>query len=152
MKTIRVFAVALCALLSVAVAADARGANVSGQYSGTVTDSALGTGTASANMVASDASIGGWFAFAFGSNTYDNPVLLASGRNGLRGDFEATIENVACRFSFKATFDRATHKLHGSYQSAGSGCSGESGSFELKQQCYYNLQGDARPDVGPMHC
>jgi opacity protein-like surface antigen len=152
MKTIRVFAVALCAVLAVAVAADARGANLSGQYAGSVSDSVLGSGNATADMVASDASLGGHFVFALGGGTYDNPMLSGNTRNGLRGEFEATVASVACRFSFKARFDRARSKLDGSYEAVGSACSGENGTFELKQQCYYNVSGDIRPAGGPMHC
>jgi len=152
MKTIRVFAALLCALSTIAISGNAGVPKISGQYAGSVSDSTLGSGTATADMIASDAGLGGWLAFAFGSGTYDNPVLLGSTRNGLRGEFEATVASVACRFSFKATFDRAGHKLNGTYEAVGSACSGENGTFELKQQCYYNLQGDIRPNGGPMHC
>jgi hypothetical protein len=152
MKTTRVLAALVCALSTLAITGNARVPNLSGQYAGSVNDGTLGNGSAMANLVTSDQNgFGGWMSFTFGNATYDNPVAISTGRNGLRGVFEATINSTACRISFLLTYDRAKHTLLGSYQSVSDGCD-DSGSFKLKQQCFYTVQGDVRPAGGPMHC
>jgi hypothetical protein len=57
-----------------------RGQNLSGQYSGSVTDSVLGTGTAVANLAGAVGALGGYFVFTFGSANYDNPTIAGGGR------------------------------------------------------------------------
>jgi hypothetical protein len=120
---------------------------ISGQYSGSVSDSVLGPGTAIANFVGDGSGgLGGYFVFTFGSASYDNPTI-AGGRDGLqpdwgggRGDvigaFESTIASASCRFSYSASYSPLDHGLTGNYKAV-NGCSGETGSFALTQQCYY---------------
>jgi hypothetical protein len=156
MKTNRAFAIALCSLLTTAMV-PAGETNLSGQYAGTVTDSNLGSGTAVANFIMDpQGGIGGWLGFTLGSTTYDDPASSNVNGNTVKGIFEETVGGNACTFNFRATFDRARHTLRGKYYAAYSAdgtCYEQSGKFVLKQQCYYNGNGqDIRPAGGPMHC
>jgi hypothetical protein len=151
--------------------------NLSGMYSGSVTDSALGTGTAAANLAQLNIRgggqgdpLGGWFAFTFGSSTYDNPTSATSGGgrhhcggggnqqfadcgqwggggSSTVGVFEMIVGSAACSFAYKASWSASTYQLTGSYESV-VGCSGESGTFTLTQQCYYSVSGSLRRNTG----
>jgi hypothetical protein len=145
--------------------------NISGMYSGSVSDSALGTGTAVANFVETGGTggnqIGGYLNSTFGSATYTSPVESLSrhrgggqGGNGqwqggalddrggaLLGIFETIVGSAACTFAFKANFDSSSYELSGEYRAI-VGCSGESGTFLLTQQCYYAQRGDLRRNTG----
>jgi hypothetical protein len=127
--------------------------NLTGQYSGSVTDSTLGTGTATANFAGLPGTLGGYFAFTFGSSIYPNVVDAYSTWGGIAGVFVATTASTACTFSFKAGYNRASNELNGKY-TAINGCYGESGSFSVTQQCSYDEQQSQgiRRDGGLMHC
>jgi hypothetical protein len=139
--------------------------NLSGQYSGSVSDSVLGSGTAIANLVGAGG-LGGYFVFTFGSANYDNPTIAADGRDGLvpsegrggHGDvfgaFESTIASTTCEFYYSASYRSSDNELTGSYKAV-NGCSGETGSFTLTQQCYYSSgkqHGVRREGGGLAHC
>jgi hypothetical protein len=124
------------------------GQNLTGQYSGSVSDSALGSGTAIANFVGAGGGLGGYFVFTFGSANYDNPTIAAGGRDDLAanayrghgdifGAFESTIASAACEFYYSASYSSSNNELTGSYKAV-SGCSGQTGTFTLTQQCYYS--------------
>ena len=125
--------------------------NLTGQYSGSVTASVLGTGTAVANFAAFDESLGGYFGFTFGSATYSNATSAANSSRGMEGAFVATIANAACTFSFNARYNLSSHELNGRYKAI-DGCAGEKGSFSLTQQCFYNVPGELRIDAGLRQC
>jgi hypothetical protein len=132
-------------------------------YSGSVTDSALGTGTAVANLAASGGTgqgdpLGGWMSFTFGSATYNNPTAAAprgqgdggeggyirymdgGGNNMIHGRFVMSIGSVACTFHYVAGFTTSSFTLNGQYKAV-NGCSGENGTFSLTQQCFYQQLG-----------
>lgn len=125
------------------------GQNLTGQYSGSVSDSVLGSGTAIANFVGAGGGLGGYFVFTFGSANYDNPTIAAGGRNDLQangyrgghgdvfGAFESTIASTACEFYYSASYSSSSNELTGSYKAV-NGCSGQTGTFTLTQQCYYS--------------
>lgn len=124
------------------------GQNLTGQYSGSVSDSVLGSGTAIANLAGSGGGLGGYFVFTFGSANYDNPTIAGGGRNDLQangyrgggdvfGTFESTIASAACEFHYSASYSASNNELTGSYK-ATNGCSGQTGTFTLTQQCYYS--------------
>jgi len=126
------------------------GQNLSGQYSGSVSDSVLGSGTAIANLIGAGGGLGGYFVFTFGSANYDNPTIAGGGRDGLQangyrggghgdvfGAFESTIASTSCEFYYSASYSTSDNELTGSYKAV-NGCSGETGSFTLTQACYYS--------------
>ncbi|MGC9992557.1 MAG: hypothetical protein ABSD52_09220 [Candidatus Cybelea sp.] len=141
------------------------GQNLSGQYSGSVTDSVLGTGTAVANLVGAGGALGGYFVFTFGSANYDNPTIAGGGRDGLQpndgrgghgnvfGAFESTIASATCEFYYSASYSSSDNGLTGSYKAV-NGCSGETGTFTLTQQCYYSSgrEHSVRREGGLSHC
>ncbi|HZV77053.1 MAG TPA: hypothetical protein VFF63_04750 [Candidatus Babeliales bacterium] len=116
--------------------------NLAGQYSGTVTDSVLGTGTATANLASSFSGLGGNLGFTFASTTYNNPTSASNGwgwgwGGGVRGVFIAVIASASCTFFYNASYNSSSFVLSGNYQAI-NGCSGETGSFSLTQSCYYS--------------
>ena len=142
------------------------GLNLSGMYSGTVTDSSLGSGTAVANLAASGGSgggdpLGGWMSFTFGSATYNNPTAAAprgqgdgggdggyiryldggGSNNMIHGRFVMSIGSVACTFHFTAGFTTSSFTLNGQYKAV-NGCTGENGTFSLTQMCFYQQIGN----------
>jgi hypothetical protein len=179
--------------------------NASGMYSGSISDSVLGTGTAVANLAqfagftgsgsgsgsgdvraldcggggdvraldcgggGGGASIGGYLNSTFGTTVYSSPVSASINTGGCGGSgdvraldcggggngqwlggplkhhrggvdpfgiFVTIIGSAACTFGFHATYDPSSFVLSGTYQAI-VGCSGESGTFSLTQQCYY---------------
>jgi|HubBroStandDraft_5_1064220.scaffolds.fasta_scaffold441945_1 hypothetical protein len=125
--------------------------NLSGEYSGSVSDSVIGTGTASANFASLGESLGGYFAFTFGTTLYSNAASGTSTSRGMEGVFVATIASTACSFSFHARYSGANNRLRGQYRAV-SGCAGEHGSFSLTQQCFYNEGNDIRANAGLRQC
>jgi hypothetical protein len=123
------------------------GSEIAGQYSGSVTDSVLGTGTAVANLASAGSSVGGWYGFTFASTTYSNPTAAEGGWRGIEGTFVATIASSSCIFAYRASYDSSSFELNGKYKAI-SGCSGQNGSFSLTEQCYYSERGDIRRDGG----
>lgn len=125
------------------------GQNLTGQYSGSVSDSVLGSGTAISNFVGAGGGLGGYFVFTFGSANYDNPTIAGGDRDALQpnwgrgghgdvfGGFESTIAGTACEFAYSASYSSSDNELTGSYKAV-NGCSGETGTFTLTQQCYYS--------------
>jgi hypothetical protein len=168
--------------------------NVSGMYSGSISDSVLGTGTAVANLAqfagfsgsgsgsgdvraldcggggdvraldcgggGAGTSVGGYLNSTFGTATYSSPLSASTNAGGGGGGeggngqwqggplkhhrggvdpfgiFVTIIGSAACTFGFEASFDPSSFVLSGTYQAI-VGCSGESGTFSLTQQCYY---------------
>jgi hypothetical protein len=133
--------------------------NLTGQYSGTVSDSSLGTGTATGNFAGLYSSLGGYFGFTFGtSSALTAPATTYSSWNGIGGVFVATIGSTACTFAFQASYTSSSYQLNGTYKAV-NGCSGENGTFSLTQQCYYGgewqqlrQQGQAHKNSGLAQC
>jgi hypothetical protein len=125
--------------------------NLSGQYSGSVSDSIMGTGSATANFASQGESLGGYFGFTFGTALYSDVTSAARTSRGMQGLFVATIASTACSFTFRANYHGANNRLSGRYQAV-IGCSGEHGTFSLTQQCFYNEGTDIRRDGGLMQC
>ncbi len=125
--------------------------NLSGEYSGSVTDNVLGTGTAAANFAGQGESLGGYFGFTFGTALYSNAASAARTSRGMEGLFVATIASNACSFTFRANYHGATNRLSGRYQAV-IGCGGEHGTFSLTQQCFYNEGTDIRSNAGLRQC
>ncbi|HEY1882918.1 MAG TPA: hypothetical protein VGG51_07755 [Candidatus Cybelea sp.] len=125
--------------------------NLTGQYAGSVTDSVTGTGSASANFAGLGENLGGYFAFSFGTASYSNAASAQNTAHGMEGVFVATIASTACSFSFHARYSGSNNRLRGQYQAV-NGCSGEHGTFSLKQQCFYNENNDIRGAAGLRPC
>jgi hypothetical protein len=109
---------------------------IPGQYFGKFTDTRFRSGKASADLSESGKSVGGEFKFTFAHKPVTAPVALAVAKDDLAGIMTATIKAEACSFTVSATYDPQAYTLDGTY-TAKNGCSGESGTFDFKENCYY---------------
>lgn len=136
--------------------------NDSGQFSGTAKDSVLGTGSASASLAQDQRVVGGVLTTTFGSTTLSNSLAAKTTTGAaLTGAEAANTTSGTCTFTVSATFDPNKYVLSGTYQAA-SGCTGETGSFKLKQECIYPPSGNfgampafngvAKPNHVPLPC
>lgn len=126
---------------------------LSGHYTGTFKGpNGLGMATASLAEYHTSA-IGGPLTVVYSTGPVAASVALAETALNVSGSIVTTSGHSYCTFSASGKYEVATHKLKGSYQAV-YGCSGETGSFVLKQKCYYKGSGseDIRPDVGGRPC
>jgi hypothetical protein len=125
---------------------------IPGQYLGRATDTKFLRGKASIDLSEAGKSVGGDFKFKF-HKPLKGTMALSVAKNDLGGVMTATVGEQACTFNATATYDPQGYTLDGSY-TAKSGCSGESGTFTMKEQCYYldaahvRSPGEARPAAG----
>jgi hypothetical protein len=119
-----------------AAPAVARAFEAAGQYEGTVTDSALGNGKVSFDLSRTGASAGGSLRETFATKTIRSAVAMSVASNDtLSGTAIALLSN-PCSLQIDAKYNRKTHVLSGTY-SAFHRCSGQTGTFRAKEQCYY---------------
>lgn len=110
---------------------------IAGEYTGTATDSVFGTGTAAVTLSQKASSIGGTLVETFGSTTISNAVAVTIDLSGnLSGSAIATVNPSlpTCGFNVSGTYDPNTGNLNATY-TAYSGCTGQSGSVTMTQQC-----------------
>jgi hypothetical protein len=111
-------------------------APLSGQYKGTVKDSVGGTGKATGSASQYQSALGGSLTIAFSKETVTDQFAFAVDETSLHGTTIAASETSYCTYSDTASYNSKTNILSGSYKAV-YGCAGETGSFSLKQQCYY---------------
>lgn len=110
---------------------------IAGEYTGTATDSVFGSGSAAVTLSQTASSIGGTLIETFGATTITNALAITIDLDGnVAGSATATVPSNAntCGFKVTGTYANSTGNLNGNY-SAYSGCSGETGSFTMTQQC-----------------
>jgi hypothetical protein len=108
---------------------------IAGQYKGTVTDSVRGKGTGVLQFAQGNTSAGGSLKQTYGAKTVNAVVSLGFSGTSLNGN-EVMLGSKPCTFSVTAKYNRQKAVLSGSYN-ANAGCSGQSGTFKLTEQCYY---------------
>jgi hypothetical protein len=124
-------------LTAAARSAPAATLNVSGQYHGTVKDGVFGIGEVSAALSQYQDAVGGVFTFTYGSLAFITSGALVLTGKTLTGSAEiGRNTGGACSATETATYSTSSHTLHGTYKAI-QGCSGDSGSFAMKQQCQY---------------
>lgn len=130
---------------------DASMPNLSGEYAGTVKDSIFGSGKVYAQMLQYHNAVGATMIVEYGSTVFINPnVFLISKGTTLMGTGEgATLSGVPCKLSETAMHSNL--RLSGSYQ-AENGCSGESGTFTVKEQCRFVTNSTAEPRFALKDC
>jgi hypothetical protein len=128
---------------TVQVRDDAALRNVSGQYAGTIKDSANGKGKATLDLAQYRNATGGTMTVNYGTNSGTASGAFFVSGNALRG----TEVSSACVFAESAQYDPSTHSLSGSYRAL-HGCEAEKGTFTLKQHCYYARDWTIRKDAG----
>jgi hypothetical protein len=109
--------------------------NVSGGYAGKVQDSVFGNGYIYADFAQYQNAVGGVLTFEYGSTVFITPAtFLLKGRTLTGSGAIGKVTGGVCKASETATY--TSHNLSGSYV-ATNGCSGDSGTFTMKQTCHY---------------
>jgi hypothetical protein len=116
--------------------------NISGDYSGTMTDGQNGNSTATGTLAQTGSNAGGSIVSTGGNQTLTYQMAVAIDSNDrITGSMVTDLPAGAqCSFAFTGAYDATTNVLSGNY-TAVSGCSGDTGSFALTQTC------SARPDA-----
>jgi hypothetical protein len=111
--------------------------DVSGEFTGTVTDSFFGTGRASIELSQSQEAAGGIMVLPFGSTALITPLSYVVKGGKLTGsdNYSISASSGVCAFSETATY-RNGH-LNGKYQAV-NGCSSDHGTFMTKQTCRFS--------------
>jgi hypothetical protein len=109
---------------------------IAGQYQGTGNDSTFGKGQGAADFSQSGKAVGGALGFDYQPQKVAGSAALIDKSGTLAGTMTATIGSAACSFTVAATYDDQKFTLDGTY-TAKHGCSGETGTFKLKERCYY---------------
>jgi hypothetical protein len=127
--------------------------NLSGQYSGTVKDSQMGTGKVKMLLAQSGNALGGSFVTSGSSSGMEVEIAWTESGSSVDGNSVIVAASGYCTFAMTGKYDSTTHKINGSYKSAYS-CSKEHGTYTLTQKCYYQgTAGDsARPEAGVKPC
>ena len=111
--------------------------DLAGQYAGTGQDSVLGNATASTTLAESNSVLTGIVTLASttSSATLSQAVTLSVNSSyRVSGTSTASVGTGSCSFSLTGGYNTSTYQLTGTY-AATSGCSGESGSFTMTQEC-----------------
>lgn len=124
-------------------------ANISGDYVGSVQDSQGGSGTAKATLAQHRAEAGGAIKDRESSHTIALDLsLTVSSTNATSGamvvDYPPAGSGPVCTYSTTGTYDPSTNILSGSY-TAVAGCTGETGTYALTQQCHDTVITGALP-------
>ena len=146
-------AVALQGSASQVRPAAAKHYNLSGQYVGKFMDTAYGTGKAKASYTQYENAVGGILTIKYSNSTLTTSVALNANGSSTNGTTVALASGLYCAFSTTGTYDPKTGVMSGSYQAI-HGCTGDGGTFTLKQQCFFKYKGseDIRPEIGPRAC
>lgn len=126
-------------------------ANISGDYAGTMNDAQGGSGAATATLAQHGSSAGGSITGTETSGTITAQISLAiTSSNAVSGAMVVDYPNGStCSFSTSGTYDAATSVLSGSY-TAVTGCTGDTGTYSLTQQCTDTITSiDRRPMTTP---
>lgn len=129
----------------------AQPANISGDYVGTMNDAKGGSGTATATLAQHGNSAGGSITGTQTGGTITAQISLAiTPANAVSGAMVVDYaDGSTCSFSTSGAYDAATSVLSGSY-SAVTGCTGDTGTYSLTQQCTDTITGiDRRPMTTP---
>jgi hypothetical protein len=130
---------------------DASTPNIGGQYVGTSQDSLSGKGHVTGSFAQRKNTAGGWLSFAYSNLAFRTSTVTAVSGTSVSSVSVATIDNVACTFDVTGKYDASTNRLTGSYKAV-HGCTGDHGTYTLKQKCYYVQAEDVRPEVGGRPC
>lgn len=162
----RFFAIAICLALvacnssnsspSPTPSPSAQLANVSGDYTGTMTDAQGGAGTVTATFAQHGSSAGGAMIDKEPSQTISPAISMAiTATNSVAGAMVVDYASGAtCTFTMTGTYSSAgaSPTLSGSY-TAVTGCAGDTGTFSLAQQCIDTVTAsERRAQAVPAQC
>jgi hypothetical protein len=124
---------------------------LAGQYNGTIQDSKHGNGKAVLQLTAVAENAGGSLKQTYSATSVQGVVAFTLASTVAPNGSEVTLGSSPCTFSVDAAFNATKHVISGTFKAVNR-CSGETGSFKLKQRCYYKMPptvtGDGeRPDT-----
>lgn len=127
--------------------------NISGDYTGTVQDSVGGTLAASATLSQHGSAAGGVLTTTSGGVAFNSAItLVITSSNAVSGTVVHDLPNGAtCTFSTSGNYNTASQQITASY-SAVTGCSGQSGTYTLDQQCTDTVTSVERRPMGVPKC
>jgi hypothetical protein len=127
--------------------------DLAGQYTGTATDSVFGNATASTTLAEAGTTLSGTILIlATTSHATLSQSVSWTVASGYTISGTVTDPGGQCTFSSTGVYDASTNVLSGKY-TAVSGCSGETGTFSLTQQCTNPVSDAARkPQERPTSC
>ncbi|HEY6325218.1 MAG TPA: hypothetical protein VIW73_01705 [Candidatus Cybelea sp.] len=128
----------------------ARVPNLSGEYAGTVNDSIFGSGKIYGELLQYHDAVGGDLLLEYGSTVFEPPVAFLLKGTTLTGTGEgATLSSIPCTMSETATYSNGS--LIGSYKAV-NGCSGESGTYTMKEDCRFVTDSTPELRFALKHC
>lgn len=127
--------------------------NISGDYKGTVQDSAAGSATVTGTLAQHGASAGGNMAMMFGTGTQNASLLLViDTSNSVSGTIVEDLPGgTVCTFSTSGSYSTSNNQITGSY-TAVTNCGGQTGTYTLTQQCFDTVTSIARRTMGITKC
>jgi hypothetical protein len=136
------------------ISSDANMPNLSGRYAGTVHDSLwdgfYGSGRIYAQLVQYHDAVAGNITFDFGSSQFGGAaVFLFKGTTLTGTGLSANLSLNSCPVSETAVYSNGS--LTGSYKAV-YGCSGDNGTFTMKEYCRYGSNSPAEPRSALKHC
>jgi hypothetical protein len=136
------------------ISSDARIPTLSGQYAGTVHDSLwdgfYGSGRIYAQLVQYHDAVSGNITFEFGSSKFGGAAVFLSKGTTLTGTaLSANLSLNSCPISETAVYSNGS--LTGSYKAV-NGCSGDNGTFTMKEYCQYGSNSAAEQRFALKRC
>ena len=127
--------------------------NISGDYTGTVQDSISGTLPATATLSQHGSAAGGVLTTTSGAVALNSAItLVVTTSNAVSGTIVQDLPGgTTCTFSTTGNYNTGSQQITGSY-SAVTGCSGESGTYTLNQQCTDTVTSVERRAMGVPKC
>lgn len=128
--------------------------NISGDYAGTVVDSASGSSAATALLAQHGSAAGGTITTAPGGVTLVSSLALGiDSSNAVSGTMVQDLPgDVTCSFAVTGTYNATSAVLSGSYRAV-TGCSGQTGTYAMTQSCTDTVtSGDRRSALGVPKC
>ncbi len=132
---------------------EAGNASLSGIYTGKRHDSVQGTSKVQLYLSQSQSALGGALVFAEGSQGLAAVIAWTASGNTVSGNGVGPAPSGSGLCTFAMIGTRKYRRLNGSY-SATYGCSGQTGTFTLWRNCYFQGTGSEaiRPESGVQPC
>ncbi len=111
--------------------------NISGDYSGTMQDAQLGSGTVVGTLAQHGSSAGGQMTETTGggAQNFQFSVTIDTSNNITGAMVIDESSGTTCTFSTTGVYDPSSNAISGTY-TAVTNCSGDTGTYTLAQQCF----------------
>ncbi|HEX3467600.1 MAG TPA: hypothetical protein VHT05_05925 [Candidatus Elarobacter sp.] len=127
--------------------------NVTGDYTGTVTDATAGVQNATLTLSEHGSAVGGALLLGATGATTIALALTLETSNAMNGSGTMDTTGVACTFTVTGTYDPTANTYDGSYAPVGTCATMTGGTFTLAQQCMDAPSAERRRGEGLLaHC